>query len=90
MKKIRGDKPVGVTIYLYMEISQGKSLCIHLYLKQAKCHVLLFLLQNWRTGGPNRSYLGGGIGTSGRGKMAGKGDRKVNAVQKMCIQPATE
>jgi hypothetical protein len=43
MKKIRGDKPVGVTIYLYMEISQGKSLCIHLYLKQAKCHVLLFL-----------------------------------------------
>jgi hypothetical protein len=32
MKKIRGDKPIGVIIHIYMEISQGNPL----YLKQAK------------------------------------------------------
>jgi hypothetical protein len=36
MKKIRGDKPVGVIIHTYMEISQGNSLYSYLYLKQAK------------------------------------------------------
>jgi hypothetical protein len=55
MKKIRGDKPVGVIIHTYMEISQGNSLCIYLYLKQAKMSFVfvlyLFLLQNPRAGG---------------------------------------
>jgi hypothetical protein len=36
MKKIKGDKPVGVIIHIYIEISQGNSLCSYLYLKQAK------------------------------------------------------
>jgi hypothetical protein len=37
MKKIREDEPIGVIIHIYMEISQGKSLCSsYLYLKQAK------------------------------------------------------
>jgi hypothetical protein len=27
MKKIKGDKPIGVTKHIYMEISQGNSLC---------------------------------------------------------------
>jgi hypothetical protein len=36
MKKVRGDKPIGVAIHLYMEISQRNSLCSYLYLKQAK------------------------------------------------------
>jgi hypothetical protein len=68
MKKIRGDKPSGVIIHIYMEISQGNSLCSYLYLKQAKMSFLIFfsfLLQNWRTGGENRSCMGGG--TIGRG-----------------------
>jgi hypothetical protein len=43
MKKIRGDKPIGVTIHIYMEISQGNSLCSYLYLKQAKISWFSFL-----------------------------------------------
>jgi hypothetical protein len=44
MKKIRGDKPVGVIIHIYKEISQENSLCSYLYLKQTKCHVFSFYL----------------------------------------------
>jgi hypothetical protein len=47
MKKVRGDKPIGVLIPIYKEISQGNTLCGYLYLKQ-KCH--FFLLQNWKGG----------------------------------------
>jgi hypothetical protein len=36
MKKIRGDKPIGVIIHTYMEISQENSLHTYLYLKLAK------------------------------------------------------
>jgi hypothetical protein len=36
MKKIRGDKPIGVIIHIYMNTSQGNYLCGHLYPKQAK------------------------------------------------------
>jgi hypothetical protein len=36
MKKIRGEKTIGVTIHLYMETSQGNSLCSYFYLKIAK------------------------------------------------------
>jgi hypothetical protein len=48
---------------------------------------LFFLLQNQTTGGRNRSCWGWGlrVGTSGRGEMVGKGNRRVNMVQKMCI-----
>jgi hypothetical protein len=53
-----------------MEMSQGNSLCG--YIKQAKCHFFLFL-QNQRTGGWNRSCVGVGISTSGRGRWWGKG-----------------
>jgi hypothetical protein len=44
MKKIRGDKPIGVVKHTYMEISQGKSLCRYLYLKQAKISCFSFYL----------------------------------------------
>jgi hypothetical protein len=40
MKKIIGDKPIGVLIHIYREISQGNSLCSYLYLKQAKSSFL--------------------------------------------------
>jgi hypothetical protein len=44
MKKIRGDKPSGVIVDIYMEISQGNSLCSYLYLKQAKMSCFSFYL----------------------------------------------
>jgi hypothetical protein len=42
MKKIRGDKPIGVIIHTHMEISQGNSLCKYLYFKQAKMSCFSF------------------------------------------------
>jgi hypothetical protein len=42
MKTIRGDKPIGVIIHLYKEISQRNSLCSYLYLKQAKMSCFSF------------------------------------------------
>jgi hypothetical protein len=64
MKKNRGDEPIGVVIHIYMEISQGNSLCNYLYLEQTK---MSFFLQNQRAEG------GKGFGTSGRGEVVGKG-----------------
>jgi hypothetical protein len=42
MKKIRGDKSVGVIIHIHMEISKGNSLCSCLYLKQTKISCFSF------------------------------------------------
>jgi hypothetical protein len=42
MKKIRGDEPIGVIIHIYMETSQGNSLCSYHYLK-LKCHDFHFI-----------------------------------------------
>jgi hypothetical protein len=36
------DEPIEVIIHIYMEISQGNSLCSYLYLKQAKMSFSLF------------------------------------------------
>jgi hypothetical protein len=49
MKKLRGDKPIGVTIHTYMEISQGNSLCSYLYLK-VKCPVFSFIFSLMKIG----------------------------------------
>jgi hypothetical protein len=43
MKKIRGDKPIEVIIHIYMEISQGNSLCNYIYLKQTKMSCFSFI-----------------------------------------------
>jgi hypothetical protein len=48
MKKIRGDKSIGVMIHTYMEISQGNSLGNFLYLKQAKMSFSHFYLFFYR------------------------------------------
>jgi hypothetical protein len=83
MKKNRGNEPTGVLIHIYMETSQGNSLCSYPYLKQAKTSFFFFiLLQNQRSGGRNRSCPGG-VGTSGMGEVTEKGDKRVNTVQKM-------
>jgi hypothetical protein len=57
-------------IHIYMEMSQGNSLCS--YLKQAKMS-FVFLLQNWRSGELSRFYLGvGRVSISGRGGTGGE------------------
>jgi hypothetical protein len=65
MKKIRGDKLIGVIIHTCTETLQGNSL----YLKQAKMTCFSFsLLQNPRTGGWNTSCQGGGLAPVGGGR----------------------
>jgi hypothetical protein len=44
MKKIKGEKPIGVIIDMYMEISQGNFQCSYLYLKQAKMSWFFFFI----------------------------------------------
>jgi hypothetical protein len=44
MKKNRGDEPIQVIIHIYMEMSQGNSLCS--YLKQAKMPFFSFLFSS--------------------------------------------
>jgi hypothetical protein len=44
MKKIRREKPIGIIIHIYMDISQGSYLCGYLYFKQAKMSVFFFFL----------------------------------------------
>jgi hypothetical protein len=84
MKKIRGNKSIGVIIHVYTEISQGNSLCSYLYFKQAKMscvsfYLFFFLLQNRIIRGQTSPAQG--RGTSGKGEELGKGDRRVNLVQ---------
>jgi hypothetical protein len=79
MKKIRGDKLIGVIIHTYMEISQGNSLCNYLYLK-LECHFFCFIFSHFfsykireqvcRT---SPAWEGGEAGTSGRREVLGKG-----------------
>jgi hypothetical protein len=87
MKKIRGDKPIGV-YNTYMEISQGNSLSSsYLYLKQVKMSCFSFYIfsffsykirkQEGRTILPRER-----AGNSRRWKVLGKEGRSVNKVQK--------
>jgi hypothetical protein len=91
VKRIRGDEPIGVVIYVIMEISQGNSPCSYLYLKLVKTSwfsflsFIFFLLQNQRKGGRNRSHPGEGDAWHQweRGGSGERGRRK-NMVQTMC------
>jgi hypothetical protein len=79
MKKIKGDKPIGVIIHIYMGLPQGKSLCSYLYFKQAKMSSFSFHLfsffyykigeQESKTGLAQR----GGLTPVGGEKCWGKG-----------------
>jgi hypothetical protein len=85
MRKIKGDKPVGVIIHIYMEISQGTSLCNYPNLKQVSCFSFLSFLfffyklreQEGRTGPVQRGGL-----LWGRWEVVGKADKRVN---KKCV-----
>jgi hypothetical protein len=78
MMKIRGDKPVGVIIHIYMEILQGNSLCSYLYLNQVKLPCFSFSLfssTKLENKGLNQVLprFVGGISTSGVRKGKGVG-----------------
>jgi hypothetical protein len=85
VKKIRGDKPVGSIIHIYMEISQGNSLCSYLYLKKAKMSFFLFSSTKLENKRVEHVLRWGGreekAGTSGSGEMVGKEGSRVNMVQ---------
>jgi hypothetical protein len=91
MKKIRGDKPIGVIIHIYIETSQGNSLCSYLYLKQVKTshYFLSFLFFFYKIGEQEDRIvlLGRGgdiclVPVVSGGEVPGKRVRKVNTVQK--------
>jgi hypothetical protein len=76
-KKNRVDEPIWVTLRIYVEVSQGNSLCS--YLKQTKMSFFFFYKIGAQEGGTGELF-----GTSGRGQEVGKGRGKVNIVQILC------
>jgi hypothetical protein len=89
MKKIRGGKPIGVIIHIYMEISQGNTLYRYLYLKHTKMSCFsLYLLSFFSTKSENRKVEQvlprGESWHQWKEEVMGKRDRRVNAVHKMC------
>jgi hypothetical protein len=92
MKKIREDKPIGVLRHINIELSQGNSLCKcrYLYLKQAKmsylsfCSFSFFFYKIREQKDGTIPYQGGGL-ASVWGGGGGKGGKRVNMVQKMCM-----
>jgi hypothetical protein len=89
MKKISGDKPIGITIHVYMKISQGNSCVATCISNKQKCHVFLFVFSLFSsTRLENRKaeqvLPGRRVGTSGRGEVAGKLGKRVKMVPKMC------
>jgi hypothetical protein len=63
-------------MHIYMEISQGNSLCT--ILNQQKCHFYFFYKIKEQKG---RTGLIRGVGTSGKGEEEGKGCWRVNIMQ---------
>jgi hypothetical protein len=77
MKRIRGDKSIGVLTHTYMELSQGNSMCSYFYLK-LKCHVFHFIFSLFAsTKSENRKAeqvlpSGGGLAPVGGERCWGK------------------
>jgi hypothetical protein len=90
MKRIRGDKPIGVIEHTYMEIPQGTPCLATVISNKQKCHIFLFIFFLFSsTKSENRSVEQVLPGVRelipvGMGKVMGKGGRRVNMVQKMC------
>jgi hypothetical protein len=85
MKKIKGDKPSGIIIHSYIELSQGNSLCTNIYVKlkyHAFHHILsLFSSTKWENRRKEQDCQCGRAGSSGRGEVLRKGCRRVNIMQ---------
>jgi hypothetical protein len=79
VKRTGRDEPVGVVIHVYMETTQGISLCSYLYLKLAKMpcfsfYLLCFFFYKFgKQEGGTGSGWGVGVGISGKGEASGKG-----------------
>jgi hypothetical protein len=75
MKKNRGDEPIRVITHVYIEISQGNSLCSYLYLKKAKMSFFSFFFYKIREQGGRTGPVGGyqwdGSGSRERGQVGG-------------------
>jgi hypothetical protein len=90
MKKNRGDEQIRVIIHIYMNISQGNSLVATFISNKQKVIFFLFFLLSSSTKSrekENRMVFPGRVGRIGnntRRKVAGKGGRRENTVQKMC------
>jgi hypothetical protein len=92
MKKTRGDEPFGVVTHICRATAQVNSLCNYFYFKLAKKSCFSFYLLSCffykikeQEGGTGSGKDGWGVVTSRRGKVLGKGGRRVNTVQIMCI-----
>jgi hypothetical protein len=84
MKKIRGDKSIGVLIHIYMKTSQRNSMCSYLYFKEKKMSCFYpFRFFCTKTENKRTEQVLRGEG-SGWGEVLVKGGKRVNAVQKMC------
>jgi hypothetical protein len=70
------NEPIQVTIHIYMEMSQGNSLCS--YLKHCFCKIR----EQESRSGP----VWGEVGTSERGGEVGKGHGWADMVQILCTQ----
>jgi hypothetical protein len=78
MRRTTRGESIGAVIHIFMETAQGDFLYSYLYLKSAKMscfilYVMLFLLQNQRTGVGNRFFGVHGWHWLGVGRWWGKG-----------------
>jgi hypothetical protein len=68
MKKNRGDELIVVVVQIYMEMSQGNSLCSYLYLKQAKMS-FFFLFTSTKSEKKRAEQVGDGVIPVGGGRV---------------------
>jgi hypothetical protein len=76
VKRTRRNGPIWVIIHIYMDKTQGNSLCNYLYLKLAKISCFSFYLLSvffYKIGEQDSRTGSGGLGTGGRGEAGEKG-----------------
>jgi hypothetical protein len=78
MKKNKGDESIGVIIYIYGNIKRK------LPVSQTSKNVILFFLQNQRTGGQSRSCLGEGDWYQLGGGRLGRGEEGSYGAKNVC------
>jgi hypothetical protein len=84
VKGTRGEEPIGVVIHIWMETTQGNSMCSYLKLAKTSCFSFYLFSSAISENRRVEQALGEGDGTSGRGEVTDKCDRRMNTVQIMC------
>jgi hypothetical protein len=89
VKRNTGDEPIGVVIHICMRTTQGNSLFSYLISNNQNYHVFLFIFSFSSTKPENRRQNMScprrwWEGHQWEGEVVGKGDIRVNTVQKMC------